>query len=180
MAQTRLRTSVAFDDVTGTAQRGPQLPPLRRGDRAPARWEVLSCPNAGIPQKHPGVLPYDPHLKPLATKLRKNSTIGEILLWTHLKGAQRHGFDFHRQKPILHWIVDFFCAELMFAIEVDGDSHRFRPNRDAEKEAALNQLGVAVLRCGDSQVRNDINGVVAEIDRWIVENRGSRGPRATD
>jgi very-short-patch-repair endonuclease len=33
------------------------------------------------------------------------------------------GYDFHRQKPLDHYIVDFFCNELMLAIEIDGHSH---------------------------------------------------------
>jgi len=33
------------------------------------------------------------------------------------------GFDFHRQKPIANYIVDFFCFELMLAIGIDGSSH---------------------------------------------------------
>jgi very-short-patch-repair endonuclease len=33
------------------------------------------------------------------------------------------GKDFHRQKPILNYIVDFFCPELALAIEIDGNSH---------------------------------------------------------
>jgi very-short-patch-repair endonuclease len=30
------------------------------------------------------------------------------------------GYDFHRQKPILDYIVDFYCSELKLAIEIDG------------------------------------------------------------
>ena len=32
-------------------------------------------------------------------------------------------YQFFRQKPIDNYIVDFFCYELMLAIEIDGDSH---------------------------------------------------------
>lgn len=35
-----------------------------------------------------------------------------------------HGYDFHRQKPIDEYIVDFFCNKLQLAIEVDGYSHQ--------------------------------------------------------
>ena len=64
---------------------------------------------------------YDKGLKEKARFLRNNSTLTEVLLWNELKSGQRRGYDFHRQKPILHWIVDFFCYDLMLAIEVDGD-----------------------------------------------------------
>jgi very-short-patch-repair endonuclease len=123
------------------------------------------------------VLPYDSELKARAKELRKESTIAEILLWNQLKRGQRHGCDFCRQKPISHWVADFFCAELMLAIETDGESHRFRAENDAEKEAAFRNLGIELLRFGDTQVKNDIDGVVAETDRWIEANRDRAQPK---
>ncbi|MGB9715324.1 MAG: DUF559 domain-containing protein [Thermodesulfovibrionales bacterium] len=30
------------------------------------------------------------------------------------------GYDFHRQKPVDNYIVDFFCNKLMLAIELDN------------------------------------------------------------
>ena len=69
------------------------------------------------------IISYDPRLKELARRLRKESTFSEILLWKHLKGEKMRGYDFHRQKPMDNYIVDFFCSELMLAIEIDGISH---------------------------------------------------------
>ena len=70
------------------------------------------------------ILPYNLKLKELARDLRNNSTKSEVILWLKLKGKQMYGYDFHRQKPIDNYIVDFFCHELMLAIEVDGYSHQ--------------------------------------------------------
>ncbi len=50
---------------------------------------------------------YNPKLKELARQLRNNSTKAEIKLWKYLKGKQMLGYDFHRQKPIDNYIVDF-------------------------------------------------------------------------
>ncbi len=49
------------------------------------------------------------------------------------------GYDFHRQKPIDNFIVDFFCRELMLAIELDGYTHTFEEvaDRDEKKEQRL-------------------------------------------
>ena len=33
------------------------------------------------------------------------------------------GYDFDRQKPIGNYIVDFYCKDLLLAVEVDGISH---------------------------------------------------------
>ena len=69
------------------------------------------------------IIPYRKDLKILARKLRKNSTLSEILLWSDLRQKQILGFQFHRQVPMLDYIVDFYCHELHLAIEIDGESH---------------------------------------------------------
>ena len=51
---------------------------------------------------------YEPHLKDLARELRRRSTLAEILLWRQLRGKRMLGYDFDRQKPIDHYILDFF------------------------------------------------------------------------
>lgn len=71
------------------------------------------------------IIPYNPNLKELARKLRNNSTQSEIRLWQYLKGKQMMGYDFHRQKPLLNYIADFFCHELALVIELDGYTHQF-------------------------------------------------------
>ena len=67
---------------------------------------------------------YNPKLKKLAQKFRNNSTKSEIKLWTFLRKDQMYDYDFHRQKPIDNYIVDFFCNRLYLAIECDGYSHQ--------------------------------------------------------
>ena len=76
------------------------------------------------------ILPYNPKLKEKARHLRNNSTKAEIRLWLYLKRRQMMGYDFHRQKPIDNFIVDFFCRELMLAIELDGYTHTFEKVAD--------------------------------------------------
>ncbi|MBN2165152.1 MAG: DUF559 domain-containing protein [Marinilabiliaceae bacterium] len=97
------------------------------------------------------IIPYNPKLKELARKLRNNSTKSEIILWGYLKGKQMYGYDFHRQKPIKDYIVDFFCKDLMLAIELDGYSHTLDEvfEKDEVKDQNLNELGITVLRFND-------------------------------
>ena len=76
---------------------------------------------------------YNPKLKELARQLRRKITLSEMLLWKELKGKQMMGFDFHRQKPISEYIVDFYCPMLNLAIEIDGDSHMFKKDKDGER-----------------------------------------------
>ena len=77
------------------------------------------------------IIAYNSALKPLARKLRKEGTLGEVLLWNAIKGKQIDGLSFYRQRPIDNYIVDFFCPERMLAIEIDGFSHGFRSKRGA-------------------------------------------------
>ena len=69
------------------------------------------------------IIPYNPKLKPLARKLRKEMTYGEVQLWNELKNDQLWGFYFDRQRCIDNYIVDFYCKDLMLAVEIDGISH---------------------------------------------------------
>lgn len=110
---------------------------------------------------------YNPRLKPLAKKLRRKITLGEILLWRQLKGNQRQGYDFHRQHPIDEFIIDFFCQELALAIEVDGSTHDFKIGKDEIRQKRLEKLGINFLRFTEKDVRHNLEGVVAAIDQWI-------------
>ena len=117
------------------------------------------------------ILPYNPALKEKARELRNNSTKTEIFLWTFLKGRQLRGFDFHRQRPIDEYIVDFFCNELMLAIEIDGVSHIGKEKYDLERQNKLEKLGVRFLRFKDDEVFYNCDYVVKEIEKWIDENK---------
>lgn len=117
------------------------------------------------------IIPYNPKLKELARELRNNSTKAEIILWMKLKGKQMYGYDFHRQKPIDNYILDFFCYELMLGIEVDGYSHEFLEvhNKDIIKEKKMNELGISVLRFTDNEVLKDMENVIRAIEFFIEE-----------
>ena len=116
------------------------------------------------------IIPYNPNLKELARKLRKDSTLSEIMLWNYLKKKQLNGFDFDRQKPIDNYIVDFFCKELGLAIEIDGESHYGNEEKDFKRDNRLNELGVTVLRFDDLDVRYKLNNVLEKIEKWIDKN----------
>jgi len=118
------------------------------------------------------ILPYDPKLKKLARQLRKNMTLGEVLLWQQIRDRQL-GVQFHRQVPILRYIVDFYCHELLLAIEIDGQSHD-HPEvavNDLKRQNKLEDEGVYFPRFNEKEVRKDINGVVPVIEDWIELNR---------
>ena len=114
---------------------------------------------------------YNPKLKLLARKLRNDSTKSEIILWEFLRGKQMRGYDFHRQKPIDNYIVDFFCYKLMLAIELDGILHGYEEQylKDGKKDQRLNQLRISVLRFDDEEVYYQMDNVLNTIECYIDE-----------
>jgi very-short-patch-repair endonuclease len=99
--------------------------------------------------------------------LRNNMTLAEILLWNQLKQKQMMGCDFHRQKPIDEYVVDLFCPELLLAIEIDGESHERKLEKDSERQREIEALGVEFLRFEDDEVKKNLEGVLWEIRGWI-------------
>ena len=47
----------------------------------------------------------------------------EKLLWSRLRNKQILGLQFYRQKPILNYIVDFYCPVANLVIECDGSRY---------------------------------------------------------
>ncbi|VXD18749.1 endonuclease domain-containing protein [Marinoscillum sp. 108] len=117
------------------------------------------------------IIPYHPKLKELARQLRNNSTKSEIRLWQCLKGKQMMGYDFHRQKPLLEYIADFYCYELELVIELDGYTHNFEEvvEKDEIKQKALEEVGLTVMRFADVEVMHDINNVLRAIENYILD-----------
>lgn len=72
---------------------------------------------------------------------------------------------------MLTYVVDFYCHELMLAIEVDGGSHNTieAQEYDRHRQQRLEGLGVKFLRFEDVRMRRDIDNVVQEIKAWVKE-----------
>jgi len=118
------------------------------------------------------IIPYNPKLKQFAKQLRQNMTLSEVLLWDQLKQKKISGYDFDRQRPINEFIVDFYCKDLMLAIEIDGDSHDHEEayRADQKRQRILEGLGVNFLRFEDGEVKSDIDNVLSTIEIWIEEH----------
>mgnify|MGYP003635757979 CR=1 FL=1 len=114
------------------------------------------------------IIPYNPELKILARQLRKNSTLTEVLLWQEIK-QRALGVQFHRQVPMLNYIVDFYCHEIGLAIEVDGISHDFNYFNDAYRQGKLEKYGVQFLRFSNDEVRNNMFSVLLVLEEKVNE-----------
>lgn len=119
------------------------------------------------------IIPYNPKLKELAKKLRKEMTLSEVLLWQELKGKNMLGYDFDRQKPIDNYIVDFYCKAMKLVIEVDGNYHNHdeMPEKDEIRQMRLESLGVRFLRYSEIEIQYNLKFILNDIHDWIVENQ---------
>jgi len=112
------------------------------------------------------IIPYNPKLKELARTLRKNSTLSEVLLWKNIK-QRAFGVQFHRQVPMLEYIVDFYCHEIGLTIEVDGSSHDFNNINDAKRQSEIEKYGVQFLRFSNEDVLQNMFSVTLSIEEKV-------------
>ena len=112
------------------------------------------------------IITYNPKLKEYARQLRNNSTLSEVLLWQKIKNKAL-GVQFHRQVPLKEYIVDFYCHELMLAIEIDGDSHHYKYEYDRFRQGELEKLGVHFLRFSDIDVKQNLFSVLLSLEQEI-------------
>lgn len=116
---------------------------------------------------------YNNKLTEKAQKLRSNMTKAEACLWKYtLQGRRLQGFQFRRQRPVMDYIADFMCKELMLIIEVDGISHSYEEVslNDEKRQYTLESAGFRFLRFTDEEVLTSINGVKRKLEDWIEKH----------
>lgn len=101
----------------------------------------------------------------IARQLRKTETIAEKRLWQELRKLRTQGYHFRRQHPIEGFIVDFACVSQRLVVEVDGAQHELPENRtaDAARDDRLQWRGYRVLRFGNGDIRDHLDGVILQI-----------------
>ncbi|MDQ5768227.1 endonuclease domain-containing protein [Thiothrix subterranea] len=113
--------------------------------------------------------PYHDNLVALARVNRKNPTPAEYKMWSEiLRRRQLTGFKFLRQKPIDGYIVDFYCATLALAIEIDGDSHADKMEYDTERTRILNAYDLQIIRYTNDEVLGNPQGVYLHLIEQIL------------
>ena len=113
---------------------------------------------------------YNKTLQPYANRLRKEMTKAEACLWKYVLRAKKlSGFQFRRQRPVLTYIADFMCMELMLIIEVDGITHHWEETikKDEIRQKDLESAGFTVIRFSDEEVLNRIQVVYDYQEDWI-------------
>ena len=117
------------------------------------------------------MLKYNPKLKGNDRQLRQNLTDSERVLWQRLRGKQLADLQFYCQKPIGHYIVDFYAPKAKLVIEIDGSQHLEAPHaeKDKNRDEYLGSLGLMVLRFDSRQVLKETEAVMDVVYRTIME-----------
>ena len=124
-----------------------------------------------------GYVPYNKTLTEKARKNRKNPTPAEQKLWHEVLQRKRlDNLKFTRQKPLDEYIVDFYCAELMLAIEIDGDTHAGQKQYDEDRTKNLNKFGVEIIRYTNAEVLNNLEGVYQDLHKRISARKPPKSP----
>ena len=103
-------------------------------------------------------IPYRRDLKRPSQSLRRDPSPAERKLWYEfLSGLP---VKFTRQKPLGHYIADFYCANARLVIEVDGDSHFSEDGvrYDTLRTLHLKSEGIRVLRFTNIEVMEEFEG----------------------
>jgi len=119
-----------------------------------------------VPAKRPTITTFK---RETARRLRANATDIEDRLWRRLKRLPIHGSHFRRQVPLGPYIADFACMAARLVIEVDGSQHgdAHHVARDLDRTRWLEKRGYRVIRFWNSEVSQDMDGVLAAIHAAI-------------
>jgi very-short-patch-repair endonuclease len=122
----------------------------------------------------------DPRV-PNARWLRRDVTLAERKLWSHLKRLSPETSHFRRQAPIGSYFVDFACHAQRLVIELDGGQHNESTQAEVDKrrDAYLATKGYRVLRFWNNDVLTDIDGVLSVIAEALAAY-SFQAPRTPD
>jgi len=93
-------------------------------------------------------------------------------MWYVLRDRRFAGVKFRRQHPIGRYVVDFYCAALKLAIELDGKHHQasFMADFESERVAYLTKRGIELLRVPNELLKTHPQLVGDQI-AWAIEKR---------
>ena len=102
---------------------------------------------------------YREDLTEKAQSLRRNMTKEERHLWYDF--LRTFPYRFRRQKPIGCYILDFYCAEVRLAVELDGSQHFEEAGEayDKDRTRYLEHQGIRVLRFSNRELWENFDGV---------------------
>jgi very-short-patch-repair endonuclease len=103
-------------------------------------------------------------------RLRRRSTPAERKLWSRLRDRRHFNVKFHRQVPVGAYVVDFYCHEAKLVVEIDGGGHGLAGEIDEDvlRTEWLKRSGYIVLRFWNTEVMQNLEGVLSKITEAVV------------
>ena len=143
---------------------------LHKGNIPKSVWRLLTRMKQQM-KSDPKFYHFNKDLKQFSSELRSNSTLSEIIMWNEVLKARKLGYQFHRQRPVLNYIGDFFCKELKLFIELDGSTHFEKSVRvkDKKKQTEIESHGFTLLRFKDEEVVISVDEVRQKLKNWISD-----------
>ncbi len=115
----------------------------------------------------------DKKTKHRARELRQNLTVAERRLWLRFRGKQFLGLHIRKQHPIGPYIVDFFIPKVTLIIELDGDSHDTRMDKDSYRDEFMRERGFEVVRIQNEQIMRNLDGVLEYLKNYCEEKENN-------
>ena len=112
-------------------------------------------------------LPYNPELKKRSREMRNNPTRAEEKFWEDLLKHKKTGYQFYRQKPLYHYIADFYSAKLKMVVEIDGSSHDDKEEYDENRDNLMNGYNLKVIRYRNDEVLEKSDKVKKDFNKQI-------------
>ncbi len=105
-------------------------------------------------------------LKDIRRDLRTESTPAEEVLWEKIRNRKFLKLKFKRQHSIGNYIVDFYCANPLIIIELDGSVHseNEQKQKDIYRDENLRDMNYLVFRFSNEEVLNNAKAVLQQIE----------------
>ena len=104
-------------------------------------------------------LPKNNKMLETARALRREMTPQEHKLWYAF--LKDYPIKIYKQRIIVSYIVDFYCAKVKLVIELDGPIHKHEQNiqHDTNRDERLKSYGLEILRIPNAKIDSDFGQV---------------------
>lgn len=108
-------------------------------------------------------------VKSTRRQLRRIQTHTEKLIWFYLRNRKMLETKFRRQYSIDNYVIDFYCPQLRFTIEIDGDVHKNKDVilNDKKRQEYLENYGIHFLRIKNEELIDNPNKAFEQIEKEI-------------
>ncbi len=123
-------------------------------------------------------------IKTTSRNLRKKQTNAENIFWQLVRNRKFENKKFYRQHPIKFeidnverfFIADFYCHECKLVLEIDGKIHDQQKDYDELRTIIIEKLSIKVIRFTNYEVENDIEKVITDLKKILLENKSRTVP----